>query len=79
MKNNNETLHIERTLQKAIMAAFRLADDHDQLPPSATCAGRKHAGTNITFSFLHYRNRFEIYFKLFLIAVNKYKRIIEIN
>lgn len=44
MKNNNETLHIERTLQKAIMAAFRLADDHDQLPPSTTCAGRKHAG-----------------------------------
>lgn len=44
MKNINETLHIGRTLQKAIMAAFRLSDDHDQLPPCTTCAGRKHAG-----------------------------------
>lgn len=52
MKNNNETLHIERTLQKAIMAAFRLADDHDQLPPRTTCAGRKHAGAILTFSVL---------------------------
>lgn len=45
MKNNNETLHIERTLQKAIMAAFRLADDHDQLPPSAVVRRAREGNT----------------------------------